>query len=72
MTVYTYSQARQNFASVLDKARAEGEVIIKRKDGTSFVIRPVKSRKSPLGVDGIHISLSASEIVDFVRESRSR
>ena len=36
MVVYTYSEARQNFASVLDKAVQEGEVRVKRKDGQVF------------------------------------
>ena len=33
MDVYTYSEARQNFSTVLDKAAATGKVIIRRKDG---------------------------------------
>ncbi len=72
MTVYTFSQARQNFASVLEQARKDGEVIIKRKDGTSFVIKPVLQNDSPLNVRGIDLSLSANEIVDTVREVRER
>lgn len=36
MTVFTYSQARQNFAAVLDRAAKEGKVQIKRKDGSVF------------------------------------
>jgi hypothetical protein len=33
MNVYTYSEARQNLASLLDQAAREGEVRIQRKDG---------------------------------------
>jgi len=40
MNVYTYSKARQNFASLLEQAVEEGEVRIKRKDGRIFVIKP--------------------------------
>ena len=36
MTVFTYSQARQNFAAVLDRAAEEGEVLIKRKDARTW------------------------------------
>jgi antitoxin (DNA-binding transcriptional repressor) of toxin-antitoxin stability system len=72
MTIYTYSEARQNFASVLDKANKVGEVLIKRKDGTIFVIKPVTKNDSPLDVPGIDINLSRDEIVDLLQEVRQR
>lgn len=55
MTIYTFSEARQKFASVLEKARSEGKVLIKRKDGSVFVIQPVSNRGSPLNVKGIDL-----------------
>ena len=72
MTIYTYSEARQNFASVLDKARKIGEVLIKRKDGTVFIIKPVTKNDSPLDVKGVDIKLSRDEIVDLLRKVRQR
>lgn len=72
MTVYTYSEARQNFASILEQARKDGEVLVRRKDGTVFVIKPVAEKKSPLDVPGTDTDLTRDEIVDFVREIRSR
>ena len=72
MTIFTFSEARQKFASVLEKAKVEGKVLIKRKDGSVFLIQPVSQRKSPLDVEGIDLELSASEIVDIVREVRER
>ena len=33
MNVYTYSEARQKLASVLDTAESTGKVLIRRKDG---------------------------------------
>jgi len=72
MTIYTYSEARQNFASVLDKARAEGKVLIKRKDGSVYMIQPVSHKGSPLDVKGINIGISAEEIVDILREIREQ
>lgn len=72
MTIYTYSEARQNFASVLDKARKVGEVLVKRKDGTVFIIKPVTKNDSPLDVKGVDIKLSRNEIVDLLREVRQR
>jgi len=72
MTVYTYSEARQNFASVLDKAGKIGEVLIKRKDGTIFVIKPIPKNDSPLDVKGIDLNLSRNEIVELLHEVRQR
>ena len=72
MTTYTFSEARQKLSSVLDRARKEGEVLIKRKDGSMFAIKPVTKSESPFDVKGIDLSLSAEEIVDFVREVRER
>jgi len=34
MKVYTYSEAGQRLASLLDEARRAGEVRIRRRDGT--------------------------------------
>jgi hypothetical protein len=72
MTTYTFSEARQKLSSVLEKARTQGEVLIKRKDGSIFIVRPMPSKRSPLDVDGINTNLSAKEIVDIVREIRER
>ncbi len=72
MKVYTFSQARQNFASILEEAKREGEVRIKRKDGTVYSIRPVQKKGSPLDVEGVDLSLTAEEIVAAIREIRER
>ncbi len=72
MTVYTFTEARQKFASILDQARKEGEVIIKRKDGTSFVIKPIPKNESPLDVEGVDLSLTRDQIVEAIRETRER
>ena len=70
MIVYTYSEARQKLASLLDKAAQEGEVRVKRKDGQIFVIRPEPRADSPLDVENIDLGLSAPEILEFIREGR--
>ena len=72
MRIFTFSEARQNFSSVLDRAQAEGEALIRRRDGSLFVIKPVAKPGSPLDVDGVDTELSAREIVDIVREGRER
>ena len=71
-TVFTYSEARQKLASVLEQSRIKGEVWIKRKDGREFVIKPVAKSESPLDVEGIDLEISADEIVGFIREVRTR
>lgn len=72
MTSYTYSEARQNFAEVLDRAKEEGGVLITRRDGTVFEIHPVPKTEFPLDVEGIDLDLTAEEIVDIIRETREK
>lgn len=72
MTTYTFSEARQKFATVLDKAKSEGRVLIKRKDGSAFVIAPVSKPESPLDVEGVDLDMTADEIINIVREVRRR
>ena len=74
MKVYNYSEARQNFTTVLNTALKE-EVIIRRKDGSRFKIiplNPVKEKgKSPLeGIKGIKVNIKTQELVEIIREGR--
>lgn len=70
MIVYTYSEARQKLARLLDQVLEEGEVRIKRKDGRIFVIKPEPRTGSPLDVPGVDLGLQAEEILQFVQEGR--
>lgn len=70
MKVYSYSQARQQLAAVLDCAEKEGEVKITHRDGRSFVLKPEPSSHSPLAVQGVALKLSRAEIVRAVHEGR--
>jgi len=70
--VYTYSEARQKLAKVLEQASTEGEVLIRRKDGQVFVIKPILEKKSPLDVAGIDLGISTPELIDIIRESREK
>lgn len=72
MKTYRFSEARQNLAALLDEAASTGEVRISRRDGRSFVIRPAKTKRSPLDVPGIDTDLSGEEIVKTIRDSRRR
>jgi len=70
MKVYSYSEARQQLAELLNRARREGQVEIRRRDGQTFVVRPAVATGSPLDVPGVDTGLSREEVVDLVRESR--
>lgn len=72
MQVYSYSEARQNFATVLKQAESSGKVIIRRKDGRTFALVPEKSVFSPLDVPRIKAKVTTEEIVDIVRAGRER
>jgi hypothetical protein len=48
MRVYTYSEARQNLADLLDQAAEEGEVRIRRCDGESTSSDRAGVRDRPL------------------------
>jgi len=72
MNTYTYSEARQKLASLLDKAKKEGRVIITRKDGSSFELKAISENKSPLDIKGINLNISKEEILDILKEVRNR
>jgi len=71
MKVYTYSEARQRLADVLNIARSE-EVVIKRRGGETFSIIFRKSKRSPFDVPGIQTKATTKDILAAVRESRER
>ena len=71
MKIYTYSQARQRLADVLNIARTE-EVVIKRRGGDTFSIIFRKSTKSPFDILGIKTKATTKDILTAVRESRER
>jgi hypothetical protein len=71
MNVYTYSEARQHLATVLEDARKSGRVFIKRRDGSLFKLEVAKKPKSPFGgVKGIKTALTTRELLSYIRESR--
>jgi prevent-host-death family protein len=73
MKSYSYSEARGNFATVLDEAERDGAVEIRRRDGTVFRILPLrKTKASPLDVKGVKLEVSAADLVAMVRKGRER
>ena len=71
MKVYTYSQARQNLAEVLNQSKDEA-VIIRRRGGDSFAVVPKPREDSPFDVPGVKTAATTSDILAAVRESRSK
>jgi PHD/YefM family antitoxin component YafN of YafNO toxin-antitoxin module len=72
MKTYTYSQARQKLAEILEESKKE-EVIIRRRKGDAFSIVPKSpSRRSPFAVAGLRKRITRKEIIEAIRESRER
>ena len=72
MQVYTYSEARQKLAEVLEQAESSGKVVIRRKDGRTFALIPEIILSSPLDLPSVKADISTQEIVDIIREGRER
>ncbi len=72
MRAYSYTEVRQNLASVLDEANEKGVVQINRRDGQSFLLKPIPTKGSPLDIKGIDVKISTQEIIDIIREGRDR
>ena len=68
----TYLETQESLSVLLERAREQGEVRIKRADGQVFVLKPEKAKRSALDVEGINLGVSTEEIVEFVREARER
>lgn len=70
MLVVTYSEARQNFASVLDKSKNEGAVLVKRSDGSVFRISPEATEVSPFAGIKTLFDIRHDDIMQALRETR--
>ncbi len=70
MLVVMYSEARKTFASILDKAREDGAVIIKRADGSMFRLIPERGSASPFEGVATDIRLERGELKSALEECR--
>ena len=70
MIIYTYSDARQNFSKLLKEAQEFGSVMIKRQDGSKFIVTPFQEDISSLDVEGINIDISRKDIIEAIRTTR--
>ncbi len=72
MLVVTYSEARQNLAKLLDRAQEDGNVLIRRNDGTVFSLQPSTEITQGATWPGVFSGLTRDQIVSAVREGRER
>lgn len=71
MRMYTYTQAREHLASLLDEAKTD-EVIIRRRNGDQFSVTLRRSTKSPLDISPVRTRATTRDILEAIRESRER
>lgn len=71
MKVYTYTQARERLAAVLEEAKRE-EVIIRRRNGDQFSVALRQSDRSPFDVPTVRTQATTQDILDALRDSRER
>ena len=72
MNTYTYSEARQKLAALLDKAKNGSRIFIKRRDGSIFELKALAKKSSPLDVKGVEIKINRDEIINILKEVRQR
>jgi hypothetical protein len=71
--MYTSSEIQKQLPTLLKKALSEGQLIFKTQDGQVFVISPVPPiKKSPFEVRSIKLDITTSDILQAIRESRTR
>jgi len=46
MREYSFREARQRFAAILDEAKKEGVVCIKKRDGETFFLKPAPPKRA--------------------------
>ncbi len=73
MKIYTYSEAREKLANILEESKTE-EVVIRRRKGDMYAIVPqlARPRRSPFDIPGLGKGITKQEIVEAIRESRER
>jgi len=72
MKTYTYSEARNRLAEVLEESK-RGEVLIRRRRGETFAVVPKSPvPRSPFDVPGVGRGTTRRELLAAIRESRSR
>lgn len=68
----TYLESQQSLSVLLEQARQDGAVRIRREDGQTFVLQPENAGRSALDVSGLDLGISTEEIMEFIREGRKQ
>jgi hypothetical protein len=71
MKIYTYTQAREHLATLLEEAKQD-EVIIRRRNGEQFSIALRSHGTSPFDVPSVRTRATTQDILEALRESRER
>ena len=71
MKIYTYSQARQKLADILNQAKTE-DVLIRRRGGETFRVTVEPRKGSPFDVPGLKTKVTTQDILDAIRDVRER
>ena len=73
MIVYSYSEAEQQLSVLLETALRQGQVKLRNQNGQIFIISPEKPQKSSaFDIESLQVSISKSDILEAIRESRER
>ena len=71
--VYSYTEVRERFAALLERALSEGQIKFRNRDGRMFVIRPERvAQTSPFDVRSVQLPILRADILEAVREGRER
>ncbi len=71
MRIYTYTQARERLAAVLEEAKRD-EVIIRRRNGDQFRVALREPSSSPFDVPPVRTRVTTRDILEALRDSRER
>jgi len=76
MKIFNYSEARQNFSTILNIALKE-DVIIARKDGSRFKLVSIHedrmNEESPLeNIKGVKANVTMCDILEAIKDGRER
>lgn len=69
MRIFTYSEARQRLAELLDLARNE-DVVIRRRGGEEFLVKSRPRKGSPLDGPGVKTKATIADILAAIEDGR--
>jgi hypothetical protein len=72
MSVYSYAEACQNFAKLLNEAKNSNDVIIKTNSGELFNLQLISKKNLLNNLTNANIGLSREEILSYIKEIRER